>query len=686
MISNSFDSIRLPRCKQNTNSNRILRGIDMIYRFFNMRTVLVLLFFISIPTTSFSTHLDPKTPPQARSLNLSPGARDALLHPPHRLSRQLKDELTEILRKEAEPILRAFLKNRFDKMAFIVKAAQVRSGNAIHFSAQGISADHPQTKIVLELFYKGGNQAVDEFYGRWFEPTVDRDGWIRRYRFPMADRAANTNLKDERTEAFYWQRNEYYVEVWSARQVKVFAQQVNATLESNRFFEFAKSLHDQADGRGPGQNPRSKKLRKAIKERNLDRVNRLIRRGVDLKGAPDKLPPLALAAELGHGKILDALIRAGADVNAVGPNGTNALYKAVEKNRTFIARRLIKAGSEIPVKDDKGATLLAMAAKNGNANILRPLIKAGADVNGSRLYLTGNPVFRTPLMVAAKNNQAISVIVLLNAKANPDLHGERGVTPLMIASRNGWRDIVLSLLAGGADSRISNDEGKTAYTIAEVNGHENVVEIFKDLSRKLDKGSNNSTQFKRQPKKDEPPQNTYPLGNSQTNENFPANNNLQTKSNSQAKSYEPAKPKQKSLTASLYNPREKSIVQKDLIAAGKNGDASHLFDLISSDKGDINGPDSGGNTPLMFAAYHGHGSMVNTLLNETSADVNWANNDGNTALLYAAQTGNDWIVNTLILAGANIDHKNSKGKTALNYATEQGHSNVVFTLNNAKSR
>ncbi|MGV7221479.1 MAG: ankyrin repeat domain-containing protein [Nitrospinales bacterium] len=652
----------------------------MISRFLNLRIVFVLFVIFAIPANSYSTHLDPKTPQTARSYKLSPGAQNALLHPPQRLSRQLKDELTDVLRQEAEPVLRSFLKNRFDKMAFIVNSAQLQSGNAIHFSAQGISADHPQTKIVLELFYKGGNQAVDEYYGRWFEPTVDRDGWIRRYRFPMADLAAHTNLKDERTEAFYWQRGEYYIEVWSARQVKVFAQQVNATLESNRFYEFAKSLHDHADGRGPGQNSRSKRLTKAIKDQNLDRVNRLIRRGVDLKGTPGELPPLALAADLGHGKILDALIRAGADVNAIGPNGANALYKAVEKNRTFIVRKLIKAGSEINFKDDKGATLLAIAAKHGNAKTLRPLIKAGADVNGARLYLTESPVYRTPLMVAAKNDQPISVIVLLNSKANPDLHGDRGITPLMIAARNGWRDIVLTLLAGGADSRISNDRGKTAYTIAEENGHENIVMIFKDLSRKLHKGPNDPGRFERQPQVDESRRDSNSNGSTLPNGNFQSNNNYQENK------IEPVKPKQKSLTANLYKPRENSIVQNELISAGKDGDTSHLFDLIDSDKGNINGPDSGGNTPLMFAAFHGHGSMVNTLLNETSADVNWANNDGNTALLYAAQRGNDWIVNTLILAGAKVDHKNKKGKTALNYATEQRHSNVVLTLKEARNR
>lgn len=619
----------------------------MISRFFVMRMVLVLILLISLPANSYATHLDSQTPPRSQAINLSPEAQAVLSHPPRRLSRQVKEELADVLKRAAEPVLRSYLKNRFDKLSFTVSSAQLRSGTAIHFSAQGISADHPHTKIVLEVFFKGGNQAVDEFYGRWFDPTTDRDGWIRRYRFPTADRAAHTNLKDEETEAFYWQKKEYYVEVWAARQVKVFAQEVHATVSTKGFYEFANSLLASSGGRSRpgGKTSRAQRLMKAVQDGNLDRVNRSIRRGVDLKGTPGEMTALILASELGHTEILDALIKAGADVNVRGPNGASALFKAVEKNRALIVRKLIVAGSQVPYKDDKGATLLAVAAKNGNADILRALLRAGADVNGSRLYLNDSPVYRTPLMAAAEFGQIIAAIVLLNSKADPDLHGERGVTPLMIAAGSGHRDIVIALLSVGADRRIRDDDNRTARTIAEAKGHENIIILFENLSRERRLGHDRQGRFDRHSAPD----------NSRTG----------------------------SFAANRYQPRDRALVQKDLIATGKNGDARNLFDLIDADKGDINGTDSGGNSPLMFAAFHGHGAMVNTLLNETSADVNWTNKDGNSALLYAAQKGDDWMVNTLILAGAKINHKNRKGKTALNYAVEQGHSDVILTLNEA---
>ena len=274
-----------------------------------MRTVLVLMLFISLPANSYATHLDSRTPPRSQGVNLSPESQAALSHPPRKLSRQVKEELAGVLKRAAEPVLRSYLKNRFDKLSFMVSSAQLRSGTAIHFSAQGLSADHPHTKIVLEVFFKGGNQAVDEFYGRWFDPSIDRDGWIRRYRFPTADRAAHTNLKDEETESFYWQRNEYYVEVWAARQVKVFAQEVHATLAAKGFYEFANSLLAGSGGRGSGgRSSRAQRLMKAVQDGDLDRVDRFIRRGVDLKGTPGEMTALILTSELGHTEILDALI------------------------------------------------------------------------------------------------------------------------------------------------------------------------------------------------------------------------------------------------------------------------------------------------------------------------------------------------------------------------------------------
>ena len=637
-------------------------------RFFILRSLLVLLSLMFLPAKSFSTHLESRASQKLPSLNLSPAAQDALLNPPRSLSPTVRDELAGLLKKAAGPTLGSFLKSRFDQVSYRVSSAQLRSGNAIHFSAQGLSADHPHTKIVIEVFYKGGDQAVDEFYGRWFDPTTGRDGWIRRFRFPTADRAAHTNLKDERTEAFFWQKSEYYIEVWAGRKVKVFAQRVHAALETDGFYGFAKALLASAEGGGPAQQSRDERFMRAVKEGDLRQVDRLIRLGADAQGAPGDMTPLTLAVDLGHAKIVDSLLRAGADANAKDSHGRAALFKAVGKNHARIVKILLKAGARVAVRDDSGATLLAIAARNGNVNILRKLIKAGADVNDRRVYLAENPVYRTPLIVAARNNQAAAVIVLLNSQADPDLHGERGATPLMIAADKGQRDIAVALLARGANMKIRDDDGRTALTIAEAKGNENIVALLKDLRRNLRHDQEGQSRPDRRSDADRSRADSFGSGQRQ------------------ASAYDHDSPRRNSIASSQYRQRDRVLVRKDLIAAGKTGDVGKLFYLIDADKGDVNVTDSGGNTPLMFAALHGHGSMVNALLNETSADVNKANKDGDSALLYAAQKGDDWTVNILVLAGADIHHKNGKGKTALNYAAEQGHTGIVHTLNEAGAR
>lgn len=56
----------------------------------------------------------------------------------------------------------------------------------------------------------------------------------------------------------------------------------------------------------------------------------------------------------------------------------------------------------------------------------------------------------------------------------------------------------------------------------------------------------------------------------------------------------------------------------------------------------MNTKNSGGYTPLMYAAYIGHDNIVNLLL-EAHADVNIANNKGLTSLMLAASCGNESV-------------------------------------------
>lgn len=60
----------------------------------------------------------------------------------------------------------------------------------------------------------------------------------------------------------------------------------------------------------------------------------------------------------------------------------------------------------------------------------------------------------------------------------------------------------------------------------------------------------------------------------------------------------------------------------------------------------MNAKNSGGYTPLMYAAYIGHDNIVNLLI-EGQVDVNLANKKGLTPLMLAASCGNESICDFL---------------------------------------
>ena len=106
-----------------------------------------------------------------------------------------------------------------------------------------------------------------------------------------------------------------------------------------------------------GQTP----LRNAVVRGHVELVRELLEVGGDpnIEYEPASIPsekknavfpsmdsPLADAAQLGRGEILDLLVRAGADINKVSAAGNTALLAAVLERQFDIARRLLAAGAQ----------------------------------------------------------------------------------------------------------------------------------------------------------------------------------------------------------------------------------------------------------------------------------------------------------------------------------------------------
>ena len=142
----------------------------------------------------------------------------------------------------------------------------------------------------------------------------------------------------------------------------------------------------------------------AIRTNDGNRVHTLLTEGADANQAS----ALMYAALYAGPRVLDQLIRAGADLTYRDKNGLTVLTWAVHSYES--AKVLIDAGASVNAKSNIGGTpLLTAAAYPGNAALLQLMLERGADIQ--------NSVFgSTPLTMAALTGDADSVALLFRPK------------------------------------------------------------------------------------------------------------------------------------------------------------------------------------------------------------------------------------------------------------------------------
>lgn len=162
---------------------------------------------------------------------------------------------------------------------------------------------------------------------------------------------------------------------------------------------------------------------------------------------PDGTTPLHRAVHRNDVKATEALVRSGADVNAVNRYGVPPLSLAATNGNAAVLELLLKAGANPNATQSEGETALMTAARTGVPAAVKTLLKYGADVNAKESWRG-----QTALMWAAAEGHAETIDLLLEAGAQVNARSNAGWTAILFAAREGKIPALKALLAGGANA------------------------------------------------------------------------------------------------------------------------------------------------------------------------------------------------------------------------------------------
>ena len=233
-------------------------------------------------------------------------------------------------------------------------------------------------------------------------------------------------------------------------------------------------------------------LMNAVIGGDAERMKFLIEKGADVN-KPDQLGalPLGAAASIRRSDLMQILLDHGAKVDTLDIDGMTALQHAINVNHVPSIELLAKHGADIEKGTEKGYTALEIALSDGHFFAAKALIDAGAKIDAA-----GGPEKLTPLMVCATQlqpQQRVNQLArgptplaiaeeLIKRGANVNAQSKDGITALMIAAGQNNAPMIGLLLRAGADPKMTSVAGKTALDIANEAGNEAATGALKFLT------------------------------------------------------------------------------------------------------------------------------------------------------------------------------------------------------------
>jgi ankyrin repeat protein len=156
------------------------------------------------------------------------------------------------------------------------------------------------------------------------------------------------------------------------------------------------------------------------------------------------------------------------EINALGPEGQNALHFAAKQGHEKVIRLIVEA------ENSDGERPLSIAAQFGALDSVRVLVELGADVEVGQ----AGKLNHRPLHEAAKRGHETVVKALLELGADVNARGFEGQSPLFVAAMKGHAGVTKQLLRQGANTEVATIHDSTPLGAAAKLGHLAVVKAL----------------------------------------------------------------------------------------------------------------------------------------------------------------------------------------------------------------
>jgi ankyrin repeat protein len=443
-----------------------------------------------------------------------------------------------------------------------------------------------------------------------------------------------------------------------------------STAISNNRPLVAKNLIDATESTNALNKESFSPLMKAIYSGNIQRVKDQLKRSENLNYKDENnwsalhltTHPDSSGGDALQANIAILLIKAGANINILGPQEKTTLDKAISNHRQRVADVLLTENTDISIKDETGKTALMTAVQTENLDILKKLttsetVNTQDNYGWSALHFIS---YRLSKKEDLLQNEIVDF--LIQSGANINLQNRNGFTPLHLAIKNSAQYTSQALIDNGADITLKDKNGQTPLMHAVRGGDISLIKNIIVLPQNLDAKDNNGWTafhflFENEILRSDEKQAEI----ARLLINAGADINIQTNDKSSA--------------LHLAIERNYQFVTQVLIKAKAAPSLRNNKNM----------------TPLMVAVQSGNLPIVKKLA-KLPQNLDLKQENGWTALhftAYSESKGGDKtlakIADVLIAAGADLNSKINTGETALSVAIGNEYPLVATTLLNARA-